>query len=412
MAYDFLTLDDIDVRGKVVLTRVDINCPVDPTTGRVTNDERIKLHAATTLKELHDKGAKTVVLSHQGRPGDNEFISLRQHADLLKGYMGNSVRFVDDIFGSTARENIKNMKPSEVLVLENVRFFAEEMLERPADAHAHCIMVKELAAVSDIFVNDAFATIHRSQPSLVGFGELLPTVAGRVVESEVAALNKVMDHPQRPIAYLLGGVKVKDSLKVMKNLLKQEKADVILTGGVLGNLFLAAKGYNLGPISLEVLQGKEVLAFLPEAKELIEKYGDKIETPVDVAVKKQDERLEVGVGQLPTPYIISDIGRETVGRYCKILEDAKTIVINSPMGRFEVPGFDYGTHALLERVAREDAYIIVGGGHSAQVVATMGIAEKFDHVSIGGRATLSYLSGEKAPVIQMLQKARSKYAPR
>ncbi|MBS3128405.1 phosphoglycerate kinase [Candidatus Woesearchaeota archaeon] len=408
MGYDFLTLDDVEVKNKVVLARVDINCPIDPATGLITNDERIKLHAATTLKELRDKGAKTVVLSHQGRPGDNEFISLQQHAELLKKYLGNHIQFVDDIFGSNAKEHIKKMNPGDILVLENVRFFSEETLERPADVQAHCILVKALAAVSDLFVNDAFAAIHRSQPSLVGFGEMLPTVAGRVVEKEIAALQKILVQPQRPIVYLLGGVKVKESLKVIKNLMKQNQADVILTGGILGNLFLAAKGYDLGPISLEVLQGKEILPLLPQAKELIEKYGDKIETPVDVAVKKQEERIEVRVAKLPTPYIISDIGRETVGRYSKILEDAKTIVINSPMGRFEIPGFEYGTYALLEKVSCENAYTVVGGGHSAKVVADMGIAEKFSHVSIGGRATLYYLSGEKAPVMQMLQKAKQR----
>ena len=412
MEHNFLTLDDIDVEDRTVLVRVDMNCPIDPATGKVTNDERIKLHANTTLKELQEKGAKIVVMSHQGRAGDNEFVSLEQHAILLKQYLGEKVSFVDDIFGSHARNKIKAMKAGDIIMLENVRFFAEETIERPADVQSQSIMVQSLFPVCDFFVNDAFATIHRSHQSLLGFGIVLPTAAGRVIEKEVSALQKVLLRPEHPVVYMLGGVKVKESLKVIENLLTKKNADLILTGGILGNLFLTAKGYDIGPINMEVLQGKEVLKLLPQAKALAEQFPDKIETPVDVAVKKQDDRIEVNVAQLPSSYIISDIGRETVGRYSKILEEAKMIIINSPMGRFEIPNFEYGTNALLEKAASTNAYAVVGGGHSAKVVADLGIADQFDHVSIGGRATLYYLSGEKTPVMQMLEKAKVHCASR
>ena len=183
---------------------------------------------------------------------------------------------------------------------------------------------------------------------------------------------------------------------------------MILTGGLLGNLFLAAKGYDIGSLSWEVLKGKNIDSLLPEAKDLLKKHGEKIETPVDVAVNNKG-RKELGVSELPTPYMISDIGRETVGRYCKILEDAATIVMNSPLGRFEVKEFSYATEMLLRKAAECEAFSIVGGGHSAKIVSEMGIGDKFDHVSSGGRAALYHLSGEKTPVVRMLKTAFLKW---
>lgn len=401
---DFLSLDDVQVQGKKVLVRVDINCPVDSASKEISNDERIKLHAATTIRELAEKGARTVILSHQGRPGDADFISLEKHAPLLAKHLGRPVRFVDDIFGAAAREAIASLKDGDVLLLENVRFFAEETLERPAEVQANSPLVKKLAPCVDLFVNDAFAAIHRSQPSLVGFGEVLPTVAGRVIEKELRALETVRSGKAKPVLFVLGGVKVKESLKVMESLLRNGSADLILTGGLLGNLLLVAKGYDIGPISWEVLKGKGIDALLPQAKELLSLYGDRIETPVDVAISNGG-RKELPTGELPTSFMISDVGRETVGRYSHILEDAGTIVMNSPLGRFELPDFAYGTQVLLKKAADVEAYAVVGGGHSAKLVSELGIGDQFDHVSIGGRATLFHLAGEKTPVVTMLRKA-------
>lgn len=408
MNKDFLTLDDFDLKGKKVLVRIDINCPIHPETKEITNDERIKQHAKTTISQLKQKGAKVILMSHQGGPGDSDFVSLEKHAEVLRKYLGNGVRFVDDVFGSKAQEEISKLKDGDVLLLENVRFFSEEVLERPPDAQAKVLLVKKLVPHLDYYVNDAFAAIHRSQPSLVGFGEVLPTAAGRVIERELSALDRVFSKSEKPVMFVLGGVKVKESLKVIRSLMGNGTADMILTGGLLGNLFLAAKGYDIGKISWEVLKGKGIDLLLPEAKDLIQKYGDKIETPVDVAVN-DNGRKELGVSELPTSFMISDVGRETVGRYCKVLEGAKTIVMNSPLGRFEVKDFAYATEMLLKKAVEVDAYSIVGGGHSAKIVSDLGLGEKFDHVSVGGRATLYYLSGEKTPVVSMLKKAYQKW---
>ena len=406
MAKDFLGLDDIEVKGKKVLVRVDINCPISEDK-KVSNDERIKLHANTTIKELKEKGARVIIMSHQGRVGDSDFISLEGHAELLRKYLGNNVKFVDDIFGSSAREEIAKLSDGEVLLLENVRFFSEELLERPADVQAKSPLVEKLSKSVDYFVNDAFAAIHRSQPSLVGFGAVLPTVAGRVLEREMNAMDRVVSNSERPIVFVLGGVKVKESLKVIRNLMNAGRADTVLTGGLLGNLMLAAKGYDIGRISWEVLKGKNIDRLLPYARELVQKYGEMIEAPVDVAVNNGG-RVELGVSKLPTTYMISDIGRETVGRYCKILEDANTIVMNSPLGRFELKDFAYSTEELIKKAAESEAFTVVGGGHSAKIVSEMGVGDKFNHVSIGGRATLYHLSGERTPVVDMLRQAYQK----
>lgn len=402
---EYMTLGDVELKGKTVLCRVDINCPIEPASKKIKDDTRIRLHAGTTIKELASKGAKTVVMSHQGRAGSKDFVSLEEHAKALEKHLGHPVKFVDDIFGSRAREEIGKLKEGEVLMLENVRFYSEELLNRPADAQANVFLVKKLAGVADYFVNDAFGTIHRSQPSLVGFGEVLPTLAGRVIEDELTSLDKVFNNAEKPIVFVLGGVKVKESLKVITNLMRNNIADTVLTGGLLGNLFLAAKGYTIGRRSMEVLRGKEIDKLIPAAKDLIKSYEDRIETPVDVALVN-GQREEIHVSELPTPYQIADIGRETVGRYCKIIEEAKTVVMNSPLGVYEKKEFIYGTDRILNEIAQRNAYKIVGGGHVGDMVGRLDLGKKFSHVSSGGRATLYYLSGERTPVISMLKKAK------
>ncbi|MBU0953409.1 MAG: phosphoglycerate kinase [Nanoarchaeota archaeon] len=401
----FLTLDDMTVAGKTVLVRVDINCPIDRDSRKIMDDTRIRRHAATTLKELAEAGAKTVVLSHQGRVGDTDFVPLDQHASVLEHHLGSPVTYIDDIFGTHARESITKMKNGETLLLENVRFNSEELKEQPADALAKTMMVQKLSPLADYFVNDAFGAIHRSQASLVGFGETLPTAAGRLIEAELTALERVFDQQEKPVAFVLGGVKVPESLKVVRCALANGTADMILTGGLLGTLFLAARGYNLGNATMEVLKGKGIDTLIPDAQAILRRYEDNIMTPVDIAID-HERRIDIAVSALPSSFPIADIGKETVDHYCKILDDAKVVVMNSPMGRFEDKDFDYGTHKLITHVANQKGYRMIGGGHSAEVVRQLGIADRFDHISTGGRAALYYLAGEKTPVVTMLQKAK------
>jgi len=229
MAPDFYTIDDFNVLGKTVLVRVDINSPVDPLTGLLLDDTRIRLHAET-IAELADKGAKTVLIAHQSRPGKKDFTTLEQHAEALSKLLNRPVIYVDDIFGSNARASIKSLNNGDILLLENVRFYSEETLQREPAQQAETHMVSLLSPLVDLFINDAFAAAHRSQPSLVGFAVKIPSAAGRVMERELKALYSAVSNVERPCVYVLGGVKVDDSIRVMENALEEASADYILMG--------------------------------------------------------------------------------------------------------------------------------------------------------------------------------------
>ena len=245
MADKFNTIDDFDVENKTVLVRIDINSPVDPSSGIILDDTRLKLHAKT-IKELSNKGAKVVLLAHQSRPGKKDFTDLSQHANALSDLLNLRVKYIDSIFSKAAKEAIKQLKPHEILLLENVRFFSEESLSRPAEAQAETLLVRQLSPVIDYFVNDAFAAAHRSQASLVGFTLNTPSAAGRVMEKELTVIQNALDNVEHPCVFLLGGMKPDDSIDVMENVLSNGTADSILTTGIVGNIVLWAAGVDLG----------------------------------------------------------------------------------------------------------------------------------------------------------------------
>ena len=241
-----LTLDDVALEGKTVLVRVDFNSPVDPETKKILDYTRIKRHGETTIKELAEKGAKVVVLAHQGRKGDPDFIPLKQHAEILGKVLGKPVKYVDDVFGEKAKNAIKSLKNGEILVLENVRTFDGETKKGTPEEHAETEFVKNLAPLADLFVNDAFAAAHRAHVSIVGFTAVLPSAAGRIMERELKSLSRVLENPEKPCVFVLGGAKADDSLEISRYVLSNNIADYVLTGGVVGHVFLAAKGVNLG----------------------------------------------------------------------------------------------------------------------------------------------------------------------
>jgi phosphoglycerate kinase (EC 2.7.2.3) len=246
------TLDDINVSGKKVIVRVDINSPVDKKTKILLDYSRIQAHSVT-IKELIDKEAGVVIISHQGRPGDDDFISLEEHAKVMSKYVGQEIEFIDDVIGPYSRERIRNLKPGEAIMLQNLRLISEETVEGPIEYQKDTFIVKTLAPLVDVYVNDAFATAHRSQPSLVGFPLVLPSAAGRVMEKEISALSKIFNEPDRPKVFVLGGGKVPDSLKIIENLVKKKVADKILTGGLLAEVLALAQGYQLGKENLGIL---------------------------------------------------------------------------------------------------------------------------------------------------------------
>ena len=288
----FLTLDDIKVKDKVVLVRVDFNSPVDPRTKKVIEDTRIRAHGEITIRELQDKGARTVILAHQGRIGNSDFIPLRQHAKILAKILNKPVKYVEDLYGERAKTAIRNLRTGEILLLENVRKFPSETKDGTPEEQAKTELVRNLAPLADLFVNDAFAAAHRAHVSIVGFTAVLPSVAGRIMEKELKSLSKVLENPEKPCIFVLGGAKADDSLEISKYVLDKGIADHVLTGGVVGQTFLAAKGYDLGKSNMEFLEKEDLMKFLPGIRDLIHSYESSIGTPVDVALDMNGKRSE------------------------------------------------------------------------------------------------------------------------
>ncbi len=400
----FLGLDDVDVKGKTVLVRVDINSPLDASK-KVLDNERIREHSKT-IKELSEKGAKVVVLAHQGRKGDEDFISLKEHALLISKYVGREVKFIDDVIGEKAKKAIKSMKEGEVILLENLRFLDEETKELSPEEHSRSKLVKTLSKLADIFVLDAFSASHRSHASIVGFSKILPTYAGRVMEREITSVEKAL-LPGNNV-YVMGGAKPEDCLAVIEHLLVNKPASVqkVLACGVLGEIFLLAKGYDLGEGTKDFLESKDFMKFVPKAKELIEKYGYKIELPVDVAFEEKKKRREIKVEELPVKQMILDIGKLTIRRYCSIIKEASVVVLKGPAGVYERKGFEIGTEMILKAISSSKCFSLIGGGDTSVAIEKLGIdKKKFSFISLGGGALITYLSGEKMPGIEALTKS-------
>ncbi len=395
------TLDEVSVRGKTVLVRVDINSPLDPKTGEILDDTRLR-ECAPTLKELSDKGARVVVIAHQGRPGDEDFARLEKHSVKLSQILGKPVRYVPDIIGPSAKAEIKSLKEGEILLLENVRFMAEEMLKGSPEEMSKTFLVRELSGIVDVFVNDAFGAAHRAQPSLVGFGAVLPTYAGRLMEKEIRALSRARE-PERPCVYVLGGGKSKESMSMIQDILGKGIADRILTGGLLANLFLWASGVNLGDKNTEILKNKGFDKEFDRAKQLLSDFGEKIVLPEDVVVDDGGKPVEIQVSSLPVELLIKDIGSRTVQRYKEEVIKARTVVANGPLGVFEQEGFEKGTFEVLRAMAESSAYTVIGGGHIVAAAEKAGVLDKLSHVSTGGGACISFLCGEKLPVVELLK---------
>jgi len=403
------TLDDVEVKGKTVFVRVDINSPVDPVTKRIIDDSRIRVHA-DTIKELIQRGAKVVILAHQGRKGEPDFISLRQHAEILSNILGVPVKFVPDIFGEEAKSAIKQLKEGEVLVLENVRMWPGERKKKSPEEHAQSELVKNLAPFCDIFVVDGFAAAHRSHASLVGFAPVVKEyVAGRVMEREITTLTKVLKSPERPCIYILGGAKAEDSADVAESVLGRGIADEVLTGGLVANLFLYSKGVDIGKPNVEVLERKGFLTLKNRISKLLDKFSDKIILPVDVGVEiSKGVRKDLKVSELPTNYLIKDIGEETMELYATKLKNAKTIIINGPMGVFEEPPFEKGTRKVFEAAIKSGGFVLAGGGHTVAALAEMGLKDKVSYVSTGGGALIEFLIKGTLPVVEALKKYAKK----
>ncbi len=393
-------LSDIEVRERKIFMRIDINVPIDPETKEIINDRRIRIHAKT-IKEVLDKYNPAIVLgSHQGRPGEPDFTTLEKHAELLSKYIGQEVKFVDDVMGPAAREAIRSLKPGEILLLDNLRLVSEEVIEATPEKQAITIFVRRLAPLFDSYVNDAFATAHRSQPSIVGFPLVLPSAAGPLFEKEISALRRAFESFESPRIFVLGGTKVRDLLRVIENLVRYKLADRILTAGLLAQTFLVAKGINLGERNMRYLEEKGILPLIPRARHIL-LMGAPVETPIDFKIRTDDKEIKnVGIGEING--LIVDIGEATTKMYSEFIREAKIIVMRGPAGIIEDAASKTGTLRLLEAAYESKGFVLIGGGHLSSMVDESRINSKI-HVSTGGNALLLFLSGETLPALKALE---------
>jgi len=396
-----LTLDDFDLKGKTIFLRVDMNCPIDPETLEISGTKRIE-EAIETLDSL--KEAKVVIGSHQGRVGNNEYTGMDKHAKVLEKLMGREIKYVEDTIGEAAQNAIKNLEEGEILLLDNLRLCAEENYEFTPENAAKTIMVSRLSKLFDLVVLDSFPSAHRSHPSIVGFPQVLPACAGRIVEREVRNLDEIMTVAKAPHVIVLGGSKVPDRLEAIKLLIQNGRADHVLLTGLIGNVFMRAQARVKS--SLGIKREEEVVA---KAHTLIGEYPDVFATPVDIAIDKDGERVEMDVREMGKGDKIYDLGPKTIEYYSKLIAGAGTVFISGPAGFFEKENFSYGTKALLNSVANSMATTIVSGGHLTTALKQQGLADKINHISTAGGALVLYLTGEKLPMIKALEDAAIKH---
>jgi len=395
---DFFTIDDFEVAGKTVLFRADINSVV--INGKVQMKERIEENAKT-IRELSDKKAKVVILAHQSRADRADFMTLEQHAQLLRNFI--DLQYIDDIIGPAARDAIKKLRDGQVLLLENVRMLAEETLTKSPEEHAKSIFVRTLSPLADIYINDAFSVAHRSHASVVGFPMLLDAGIGRLVEKELASLRRSVHNIKRPCIYVLGGVKPEEVFDIMEFTLRREKVTHILTTGNVGTIFLYARGI-IEP-GKEEKADEQFIENLARAKKILKLGGDKIMCPEDVAVEICGKREEIPVEVLKPEQEIYDIGERTSKRYADEIKVAKTVVMKGPAGLYENEEFSKGTGELLRALSTSEAYSLIGGGHTSAAMSTLGIKKTaHTHVSLAGGAFLQYLLEKGLPGIEVLKR--------
>ena len=392
---DKLTVRDLDAAGKRVFVRVDFNVPLED--GRVTDDSRIRA-ALPTILHLQGQGARVILASHLGRPAGKvtDSLRLRPVAARLGQLLGRTVPVTGDALGAGTGDAVRRLRNGEILLLENLRFHAEEEKNDPEFAEA-------LAAYADVYVNDAFGTAHRAHASTVGIAKLRPAYAGLLMEKEIANLSKLLEDPERPFAAIIGGAKVSDKIKVLSHLM--DKVDVMVIGGGMANTFLLAQGKPIGKSLAEPDRVDDARAILATA----EAKGVEVVLPVDVVVAKEvtrgTEHRMISVDKVPASWHIVDLGTQSLANIEVALADVKTVLWNGPLGVFEIPSFAHGTNAIAQFLAARaeaGAAVVIGGGDSVAAIQQQGLADKMTHISTGGGASLEFLEGRELPGITVL----------
>jgi phosphoglycerate kinase len=397
------TINDTGVEGKTVLLRLDLNSPIDPTSNTILDDKRFREHVPT-IQALAQ--SRVVILTHQSRPGKKDFTTLEAHAERLTQLLGRPVKYVDDIFGQCARESVRAMKTGEVLMLENIRFNAEENLTLKPEEAVKTHLVKKISAMGDIFVNDAFGTAHRSQPTMVGIPMVMRSIAGLLMEKEVFTLSRVLENAPHPVSFVLGGTKVDDSIAVAEHVLSNGIADKVLAIGVVANVFLLALGYDIGKPSTQLISSLKYDPEIARAKELLKRFKDRILVPDWIAVREEGKRVEYPVSAIPGEMPVLDVGMDSIAAFASELKSSGTVVFNGPAGVFEEKDFATGTYELLKAASRVE-FSVVGGGHTAVVIEKMGIEKDFTHISTGGGACIEFLTGKKLPAVDALERSKA-----
>jgi len=390
-----LTIRDLDAAGKRVFVRVDFNVPLED--GKITDDSRI-VAALPTIKSLLSQGAIVILASHLGRPDGKvqDSMRLRPVAERLSQLLKMPISVTGDALGPGTEDAIKRLKPGECILLENLRFHAEEEKNDPAFA-------KALASYADVFVNDAFGTAHRAHASTEGIAHILPAYAGLLMEKEIEFLGKLMENPERPFAAIIGGAKVSGKIQVLRNLV--DKVEILVIGGGMANTFMLAQGKSVGKSLVEPDRVEDARAIMESAA----KHGTKIILPIDVIVAKEvtrgSEYKTLPADKVPASWNIVDIGKQSLDAMRKALEPARTVFWNGPLGVFEIPAFSTGTNEIarfLAGRAQAGATVVVGGGDSVAAVEQQGLGDKMTHISTGGGASLEFMEGKELPGVAIL----------
>ena len=408
------SIDDGDFSGRRVLLRVDINSPIDRTSGDIVNDNRI-VKSIPTITDLMDMGARLVIIAHQGDTTDYpSLVSLRNHAQRLSELLaesGKKIHFIEDITGPAAIEMIESLEDGKALLLDNLRYLTEEVstFEDSVTQTAHemqrCLLVRKLAHLFDAYVNDAFAAAHRNSPSMVGFQQLLPSYGGRLFLQELTALSSISENPEQPCIYMLGGSRAGDAFGMIEKVLVNDAAEHLLLSGLIGQIFMLADDINIGKSSTDFILAKGFGAYIDKAKQYLKSHRNKIEYPRDVAVKKDDMRFVLPPSEVADEMDICDIGDQTILDYQQLIAKSNTIFVNGPCGVYEDELFEVGTRELWKAVAQAQGFSVIGGGDSVTSFKKYTNIEDIGYVSTAGGALIRYLSGVHLPLIEAMKRA-------
>ena len=410
------SIDDVALKGKTVLFRPDINSPIDPATKKIVNTNRLE-KAAPTLTHLLEGGAKVAIIAHQGDTLDYQnLIPLSEHASILSSLTGRTVTYLDDVCGLKAIETVKTLKEGEAVLLGNLRYLSEEItafekeVKLAPQEMQSTWLVRSLAPLFDLYVNDAFAAAHRSSPSMVAFQEILPTAGGKQLVAEYTALSNVASHPIHPCIFVLGGGKISDAFGMMKHVLANNTADKILCGGITALVMLLAQNKELGQRTRTFLQDRDLTHFIDEARELLAMWPDRFVTPLDLAYEKDGERFESDVleiverDELQTK-LFPDLGSKSIELYKMEIAKAGSVFVNGPAGVYEDSRWERATKEIWKAIAACNAYTVIGGGDTITAATKFTNLEDYSYVCTAGGAMVRFLSGKKLPLILAMEKA-------